>query len=362
MGAKFRYVVNVVIVVLLLATVAIQRDGRIVGYDVATLVQGQNGDDVDIPIVTTMPDGTMVINTTSLAKDVVGFGGRTPVKVYVKDDVIASVEVLPNNETPSFLEEVVKSGLIDRWGGMSLTDAATYGVDAVSGATYSSVAIVENVKRAAQWGAEVEVDGDGLFEDIAVKDIVGLLVILMGVVITLAKVKSRRLMTLQLILNVVVLGFWCGSFLSLSTLTTWLGNGVNLSLGLVSVALLGVVLIVPLLGKKGSYCQLHCPMGSAQELLGRVPVLNIKIKPRIVKVLNNLRYYILVALLFVMWLGVGFDLMNYEIFSAFIFTSASTAVLIMAAIFLILSLFIHRPYCRFVCPTGALITMTQKVK
>ncbi|MFI3285411.1 MAG: 4Fe-4S binding protein [Rikenellaceae bacterium] len=63
-----------------------------------------------------------------------------------------------------------------------------------------------------------------------------------------------------------------------------------------------------------------------------------------------------------MWLGVGFELMDYEIFSAFIISSASTAVLVMAALFLILSLFIQKPYCRFGCPTGALITMAQKTK
>lgn len=360
---RVKYLVNIVIVVLLLATVTIQRDGRVAGRDVATLTQDKEEEiSSEESIETTLNDGTRVINSATLAKDIIGFGGPTPVKLYVKGDTIQKVEIGANSETPSFLEEVKSRGLLERWCGMSLADAATQHIDAVSGATYSSIAIIANVKSAAQWGANVEAHSTNPFAAISLRDIAGLLVIALGVLLTLTKNKNKRIMNIQLALNVAVLGFWCGAFLSLSTLTTWISNGVNLSLSLVTFAMLCVALVMPLLGKKGSYCHLHCPMGSAQELLGRLPVARFKLSASVNKGLNNLRYYILAVLLLVMWLGVGFDLMNYEVFSAFIFSSASTVVLIMAAVFLVLSLFIPRPYCRFVCPTGALITMSQKTK
>ncbi len=358
---RLKYLVNVVIVVLLLATVAIQRDGRIAGVDVANMLQNDS-DKVEIPIETTLADGTRVINSAPLAKDVVGFGGRTPIQLYIKDGVIERVEALPNSETPSFFDEVERSGLLDSWSGVELAEVASLRVDGVSGATYSASSIVANVNRAIAYAADVEAQSDTFLSTLTLKDIVGLLVILLGVFITLSRSKNRHLMTLQLVLNVVVLGFWCGSFLSLATLTAWIGNGVNLSLSIVAFALLCVVLVMPLFGRKGSYCHLHCPMGSAQELVWRLPIAKLRIKPNIVKVVNNIRYYILAALLFMMWLGVGFDLMNYEVFSAFIFSSASTTVLVIAVVSLVLSLFIHKPYCRFVCPTGALITITQKTK
>ncbi len=360
---RVKYIANIVIVTLLLATVAIQRDGRVAGVEVSTFFQQtEEGDSSadEQPIETTLADGTRVINSTTLGKEFIGFGGRTPIKLYIQDDVVVKVEAEPNSETPSFFAEVIKSGLLERWNGMPLTEAATLRVDGVSGATYSSIAVIGNVERAIGYAADIEAERKSLFAHLTIKDVMGLLVILLGVYITLTRSKNRQLMTLQLLLNVVVLGFWCGSFLSLATLTTWMGNGVNLSLSLVTFAMLCVVIVMPLLGRKGSYCHLHCPMGSAQELIGRIPLTKIKINPRLGKVLNQLRYYILAALLFVMWLGVGFDLMDYEVFSAFIFTSASTIVLVMAALFLILSLFIQRPYCRFVCPTGALITLSQK--
>ncbi len=363
MVEKIKYIINLLIVSLLLVIVSIQRDSRVFGNDVTTLLQTEDSTfDKHVVIETTLDDGTKVINTTSLAKDIIGFAGRTPVKVYVQNDVIQRVELESNSETPSFIAEVINSGLLEKWQGMLLTEAAQQRVDAVSGATYSSVAIIGNVQRAAQYAANVEAENRVLLSSIGLKDIAGLVVILLGVILTLTKSRNKRLITLQLVLNVVVLGFWCGAFLSLSTLTSWVANGVNLSLSIVSFTLLCVVVIMPLLGRKGSYCHLHCPMGSAQELISRVPFTKIKIRPKANKILNNLRYYILAALLFMMWLGVGFSLMDYEIFSAFIVSSASTVVLIMAVIFLILSLFITKPYCRFVCPTGALITMAQKTK
>ncbi len=357
---RINYIVNILIVALLFATVAIVRDGRVAGVEVSDFLTTE--DHTVEPIETTLADGTRVINSLTLGKDIIGFGGRTPVSLYVKDEVIQRVEVGQNSETPSFMNQVVQSGLVERWSGVALADAATLEVDGVSGATYTAVAIIENVKRAAQYGASVEAESGNPFSKIGFRSIVGLLVILSGVVLTLLKSRNKILITLQLLLNIVVLGFWCGSFLSLATITAWVANGVNLSLSIVSFTMLCVVIIVPLLGKKRSYCHLHCPMGSAQEIIGRAPLAKIKIKPRVAKVLNNLRYYILAALLFMMWLGVGFELMDYEIFSAFIISSASTVVLIMAVLFLTLSLFITKPYCRFVCPTGALITMAQKTK
>ena len=359
---RIRYIVNLLIIVVLFLSISVQKDERILGKDVSTLFRDKQEQEAGVPVEETLADGTRVINTISLAKDIIGFGGHTPIKMYIKSDVIEKVEALPNAETPSFFEVVEKSGLLSRWNGMTLSEAATSSVDGVSGATYSSNAIIGNVRSAAAYGANVESSSSNFFADIDLKDIIGLLVVLMGAFITFLKIKNKKLMTLQLILNVVVLGFWCGYFLSLTTFASWATNGVNLSLSIVTITMFIVILIMPLFNRKGSYCYIHCPMGSTQELIGKLPIKKWKMKQSLTKRLNNLRYYILSALLFLMWLGVGVDLINYEIFSAFIISSASTVVLIMAVVFMLLSLFIPRPYCRFVCPTGALLIMSQKTK
>lgn len=95
-------------------------------------------------------NGAYVVNTESLAKDVRGFGGQTPLKIYIKDDRIERVEALPNNETPGIFASV-RSKLLGKWKGMAVKKAAEGGVDGVSGATYSSKAVRENVRRGAKY-------------------------------------------------------------------------------------------------------------------------------------------------------------------------------------------------------------------
>ena len=49
-----------------------------------------------------------------------------------------------------------------------------------------------------------------------------------------------------------------------------------------------------------------------------------------------------------------------EVFSAFIFQTASVFVLALGGVFLLLSFFVARPYCRFVCPTGTLFKIAER--
>ena len=90
---------------------------------------------------------TLKVNTTSLASDVEGFNGTTPVEISVVKGKITRIKLLPNQETPSFLQLVIDSGLLKALDGKTVEDASKVKLDAVSGATYSSTAIIENIHR-----------------------------------------------------------------------------------------------------------------------------------------------------------------------------------------------------------------------
>ena len=96
--------------------------------------------------VITKEDGMTVVNTTTLAADVEGYAGTTPVKIYIKKNKIERIEALPNTETPKYWVRIKKS-ILDKWNGLSVSDAAKQQVDVVTGATYSSEAVIENVRR-----------------------------------------------------------------------------------------------------------------------------------------------------------------------------------------------------------------------
>lgn len=357
---RIRYILNIAIITLLFVAVAIQRDGQVFYDSWSDTEESIDIDPTDVEVH--QNDGVIIYNSTLIAKRITGYGGATPVQIYTRNGVIERIVAEPNQETTSFMEEVERANLLSRWDGMTLTDAATAEIDGVSGATYTSESIIATVQRTAQYTTQVSAEQRGLLQGIEMKGIAALLVIALGAFMSLAKMHNRWLMTLQMALNVVVLGFWCGSFLSLSTFVSWAANGFNLTVSLTTVALFAVVLIIPLFRRKEVYCSLYCPLGAAQMLMFKVPAKKLRIKKRVLDILSKVRYAILATLLLMMWLGVGFEIINYELFSAFIVSSASTVILILAALFLILSIFVARPYCRFVCPTGALLTISQKTK
>ena len=100
--------------------------------------------------VMTKENGTYIVNTTTLGKDVIGYVASTPVKVYIKKDKIEKVEFLKNQETPKYMARV-KKAMINKWDGLKVKDAKAQQVDAVTGATFSSEAVIENVRLALDY-------------------------------------------------------------------------------------------------------------------------------------------------------------------------------------------------------------------
>lgn len=95
-------------------------------------------------------DGTYVVNTTTLAKDVEGYNGSTPVEVYIKKNKIVKVVPLKSQEGPKYVAKV-KKGMLPKYEGMNVKKGAVADVDAVTGATFTSNAIHENVKRGVDY-------------------------------------------------------------------------------------------------------------------------------------------------------------------------------------------------------------------
>ncbi len=99
--------------------------------------------------VLTKDAGTTIVNTSTLTKDVRGYRGNTPVKIYIEKNRVVKVEALPNRETPKYF--VRAKALLDNFEGKTVTKAQKMDVDAVSGATMSSKALIKNVQTGLQY-------------------------------------------------------------------------------------------------------------------------------------------------------------------------------------------------------------------
>lgn len=358
---------SLVVVMLVLSAAAILRDGRIFGHDlrqthaaVASVAQGSDTLEVQ-------PDGTFVVNTRVLAKDVQGYGGPVPLKIHIdKDGRLTAIEAEPNAESPSFFDRAKE--LFSRWQGKTIDEAMAEDVDAVSGATFSSKAIIRNVQRGLAYAKQhgLADGGKGAQEESAERtvatgwtlgSIVALIAVLLGAVVPLFT-NNRRLHLVQLVVNVVVLGLWTGTFVSYTLFLRLFAGGVSLSaIGTLAAPLLMLIvaLLYPLAGKSGHYCAHVCPFGSAQELAGKLSRRKLRITPRVLSVLTALRNLLWGVLMALLLTGTCTAWIDYELFTAFIYSSASVWVIVLAVLFLVLSVWVPRPYCRFVCPTGALM-------
>ena len=361
---------SLVVVVLILAAAAILRDGRILGHDLreAHEATAQKNDTLEVT-----PDGAFVVNTKPLAKDVQGYGGPVPLKIHIKDGRVAAVEAEPNAESPDFFNRAKE--LLNHWQNKSVDEALAEEVDAVSGATFSSKAIIANMQRGlayakqhGQWGEDgsvgalgtsaspIEGGSAGALETSA-PPIVALIAVLLGAVVPLFY-NNRRLHLVQLAVNVVVLGLWTGTFVSYTLFLRVFAGGVSLStIGALAAPLLMLIvaLIYPLAGRSGHYCANICPFGSAQELAGKLSRRKLRITPRVLKLLSVLRNLLWGVLMALLLTGTCTAWIDYELFTAFLYSSASVWVIVLAMLFLVLSVWVPRPYCRFVCPTGALM-------
>ena len=94
----------------------------------------------------TKENGSVIVNTTTIAKDVEGYNGPVPLKIYIKKNKIEKIEVLKNQETPKYLAQV-KKAMLNAWDGLTIKAAKSKKVDAVTGATFTSEALIENVKQ-----------------------------------------------------------------------------------------------------------------------------------------------------------------------------------------------------------------------
>ena len=291
-----------------------------------------------------------------------GFGGAVPVAIFLDDGMtVRGVKMLGNSETHRFVRRLEAEHFLDRWNGRHLYDPIPQ-IDASSGATYTSRAVISNVNNTL--AALLERKPAPLSWNTFVTNYLGefaiLFVTIMSLACFMAPEATRRLRIPLLILSVAVLGIWQGAFVSLGLLYKWLlfGTSVWVRFGIFAVVLLA--LLVPLLTNKAFYCSYLCPFGAAQELVGKAWPGKRQIPARMLGASRWVRRGILVAAVILLLLVPRFELADIEPFTAFLIRSAAASAIILAALSLVASLFFRRPWCRLLCPTGELLSILRR--
>ena len=86
-----------------------------------------------------------VIYTGDIAKKVMGYQGPTPLNITISNGKIESIEALANQESPKYMRRAER-GIFPHYIGKTVSQALKLKVDAVTGATYTSNALLQNIK------------------------------------------------------------------------------------------------------------------------------------------------------------------------------------------------------------------------
>jgi len=152
---------------------------------------------------------------------------------------------------------------------------------------------------------------------------------------------------------------------NLATLGTLIKKIHSSALILMSLVFILSILFGPV------FCGWVCPLGTFQEWVGKIgrkifgKKYNHFIPLKLDKAMRYLRYGVLIMVVFVTARSGNLLFENIDPYKAlFTFWSEEVAVpaLIVLALVIVSSLFIERPWCKYACPYGALLGLTNKIR
>ncbi len=307
-----------------------------------------------------------IFSSQDLAPEVSGFGGKINLAIYVDAaGKLINFHIISSSETPAYLE------LLGRWRelltGRLLFQAEPFaGVNAVTGATFSSGAVLSALEKSGYRFAG-EILNQALpsplpSQQVYRPDIPAIYLIsafvLSFIVIFRGGFWSRLVV---LCFNLVVGGIVLNAQYSSEQMMTVLSlhsPAVKLSGTFLLIA--AVPLLVIIFGN--IYCGYICPFGAAQELLGYVVPRRFKSAiPNVsMQKAGFVKYVVLFVFIIVFFVSRNRTTLAADpLIAAFSGSSTMYSVSIgsIIAIALIGSIFYTRFWCRYLCPVGAFLSL-----
>ncbi len=289
---------------------------------------------------------------TGILAGAYGYGGKVPLLIGIRNEKISKIHMYPNHETEEFLTYIANDSLLQKWEGMPVASVLDTKIDAVSGASISSDAIIDGVRKGIAIYLNESNGGYRFDMWSVVQDVLFLLTI--GAALLMAFFKpAKKYRTAFLISVLLIIGILTGKVLSVKLMYGWVSNGISWRANWYSAILLVLALVMPILKKPMFYCAYLCPMGAFQELINKyTPFKRKSIKVKWKKISLNEVYLTLIWSSLI--LGFTPELSHLEPFMVFSYKVVGFLFFVAALVIGVLSLFFNKPWCS-VCPTGCLL-------
>jgi hypothetical protein len=308
-----------------------------------------------------------VVRTQPRCQDIIGYCGVTDTLVVLDAEwKILGLKVRRSDDTIEHVRDVVTDRrFLKKWNGLTWDAAADLdlkkaGIEGVSGATMTSMAIARSVKARLQMSRDEIAARPPLRFGWRDYGMLGVLALAALMAFGPAALRHRWNRAYQIFL-VGYVGLVAGDLVAQGLLAGWARAGVPWTTAPGLVLLVAAALLVPWATRKPFYCHHVCPHGAAQELVGALRPARLRVNLP-VSVARGLEYLPALLLLFVAVtaaIALPFELAGLEPFDAYLVRTAGWATLAVAGVGLVASFFIPQAYCRFGCPTGALLNFVR---
>lgn len=292
-----------------------------------------------------------------------GYQGPTDVLIVLDADAekVTRLRFRKSYDNEEYYERILDDDFLALYNGLLITKILDDGdaeIEGVSGATSTSWAIAEGVKRRL---ARLETERSPVPFRFPWRNISLIVVTLGAMVFAFTSLRGNALArVLWQVAVVLILGLILGDLLSQALFLGWARHGLPWrdSFGLVFLA--GAALLVPWASGSQLYCHQLCPHGFVQRWLGKLPVNTLRLPPQLHRVLGHLPSALLLLIIASVMTGMSWNLAAFEGFDAWLWRSAGLATVVIAVIGMLASIFIPMAYCKYGCPTGALFNFLRK--
>ena len=312
-----------------------------------------------------------ILRTSPHADNTIGFQGPTETLIgFDSTERIIGISLGKSYDNEEYVRYVRgDSYFLSLFNELVLDDLANLkiedsDVEGVSGATMTSMAVAEGLITAASQHqkalATKQANTKEKSTTVPLRDIGTVAVIFSGIAIAFTRLRGNKFVRVifQLVL-VGYLGLTNGDLISQAMIAGWAKHRIPWTNATGLVALTLAALIVPLTTRRNVYCTHLCPHGAAQHLLkNRVPW-RLRISSFWNRVLKSIPALLLGWCVIVSMSSLAFSLVDIEPFDAWVFRVAGWATISIAVIGLIASLFVPMAYCKYGCPTGAMLNFLR---
>jgi NosR/NirI family transcriptional regulator, nitrous oxide reductase regulator len=308
------------------------------------------------------------LRTAPFSDSIIGYRGSTDSLIVFDPALhVLGVRIRSSQDTVEHVGDVkgdpyyLKTWNGKPWDEVARTTPKAAGIEGVSGATLTSMAVAEAIQRRLLSASDAIAARPPPMR-IRVRDMGLAVITLAGIVLAFTGTLGRPWLRRGFqILVIGYVGFLNGDLLAQSLIVGWVQNGIPWRLAPGLVLLLAAALAIPWSTGKPLYCHQLCPHGAAQELLHRIAPRRWRIRVRadLDRALRWLAPGLLGVVIAVAILGLPIDLAHLEPFDAYLLRAAGLVTASIAIVGLIASLFVPMAYCHYGCPTGALLTFIR---